>query len=248
MAKTPSASYYYERKSGGFSSIIDKMGNDWVSFKPDTLTSFPGSAASGFRGLPNLVYKGEDNGLGHPGFDGMQTVQVDYQTLISESRNGKWKWKITFFEDFVNLEVIKTDTSRNYWFLYEGPAGGKWSPDTYFWGSNEGSGSELPDYLAGGPIQANWDWVYFGSGGVESVLIIQNHCKDTLPDVLGYMGSDTNGLKASDGMVVFGFGRNRKTEAFLKDDTCRFSFGFIYPEPSTDLASQISRSLEKFNR
>lgn len=44
---------------------------------------------------------------------------------------------------------------------------------------------------------------------------------------MGYLGSDQRGLEAEDGMVVFGFGRDRGAVPLLKGRT-RFVVGF-YP-------------------
>ena len=49
--QTQAATYFLQTQNGGFSSIIDNSGQNWLSFN-----NTPGSASSGeYRGLPNAV-------------------------------------------------------------------------------------------------------------------------------------------------------------------------------------------------
>jgi hypothetical protein len=65
--KTATAIYFYDPLAGGFSSIFDKLGNDWVDYKDDDQPAYPAAAATKYRGVPNLVFGGDDDGAGHPG-------------------------------------------------------------------------------------------------------------------------------------------------------------------------------------
>ena len=56
---TQTDTYLFDRAGGGFSSIKDKEELEWIGFKPGN-GSVPGSAAADFRGLPNLVFRGND--------------------------------------------------------------------------------------------------------------------------------------------------------------------------------------------
>lgn len=59
--ETPSATYFLEKEGMGLSSMLDKDGNDWISFHKE-----PGSGAAGeYRGFPNAVYK-QDGSFFHP--------------------------------------------------------------------------------------------------------------------------------------------------------------------------------------
>ena len=59
--QTEIGTYFYHKLGGGFSSILDVNGNDWIGYHP----SYPGSTAGGpSRGLPNPVYP---RGYFHPG-------------------------------------------------------------------------------------------------------------------------------------------------------------------------------------
>lgn len=59
--QTPSATYYYQKEAGGFSSIVDKYGTDWIGYRNSGNPPSLASAASDYRGLPNLV-DGEPGG------------------------------------------------------------------------------------------------------------------------------------------------------------------------------------------
>ena len=76
LINTPGGSYFYQKEAGGFSSILDTEGNDWIGFHPDTTESYPQSAASSYRGLPNLVFRSDDGGAGHPGFNKCFSDQI----------------------------------------------------------------------------------------------------------------------------------------------------------------------------
>jgi len=78
-------SWYYDMEGGGFSRIIDEFGNDWVSFRRNPWNQYPASAASAYRGLPNLVFKGDDGGAGHPGHDKCRS-RVERDKIITESK------------------------------------------------------------------------------------------------------------------------------------------------------------------
>ncbi len=60
LISTDTADYNYQKIAGGFSSIIDNNGNDWLNYHPT------GGSAGNFRGIPNLVPPW-DGGHFHPG-------------------------------------------------------------------------------------------------------------------------------------------------------------------------------------
>ena len=107
--ETSSATYFLQKEAGGFSTILDKDGNDWVQFRSEPDADYPAGAASQFRGLPNLVYGGDDNGVGHPGFAKCTSVLVDDHTIRSTSKSGKWQWTWTFTETDAKLHVESVD-------------------------------------------------------------------------------------------------------------------------------------------
>lgn len=69
IIKTKKATYYLDKAAGALSSLKDRDGTDWVQYNGDPGAAAPAGASGGFRGIPNLVYRSEDGGAGHPGFD-----------------------------------------------------------------------------------------------------------------------------------------------------------------------------------
>ena len=119
--------------------MIDKEGRDWISFKHQPWGEYPASAASAFRGIPNLVFQGDDGGAGHPGHEKCASY-LEGNKLVSESRSGRWKWSWEFFDSYAVLEVLKADPDQAYWFLYEGTPGGAYTPDSYYFGTSKTPG------------------------------------------------------------------------------------------------------------
>jgi len=244
IIKTKRATYYFDKKGGGISRMIDRTGKDWVFFRREPWNKVPGSAASSFRGIPNAVYQGSDGGCGHPGFDKCISNFEATNTIRTKSLSGLWEWTWTFFEDYAEWSVLKTDTSRCYWFLYEGPAGGIFQPENSFWGNNDGFPRfETPDHMKGEGIPGKWDWICFGHKESE-VLLCAIHCTpDDKTDWFSYMGNSETGLKAEDGMVVFGFGREAGSKPALTGNH-RFRLGFVNANSKTSFKT-VKRKILK---
>ena len=223
---TRTATYYFDKAGGGISRMIDRFGNDWINFKREPWGKVPESAASAFRGIPNAVFQGEDGGCGHPGFGECVSIRYGPNAILSISKSGKWEWRWNFYEDYACWEVLKTDTARNFWLLYEGPVGGSYCPKLSYWGnSTEGPMNNLPDHLGNEHISGNWQWVYFGRYDRKTTLFIAQENKDDLEDYFSYMGNSQEGIKAKDGMVVFGFGRSFNNKPLLHENN-RYILGF----------------------
>ena len=112
-----SGTFFYDKDGGGFSSLLDTDGNDWISWNAAT------GAAGEFRGVPNLVFPG---GLMHPGLGGVATTIVDsgplVATLRSTSLDGQWTTEWRIGPERAELTVV--EAPGDYWFLYEGTPGG----------------------------------------------------------------------------------------------------------------------------
>lgn len=227
---TESATYFYDRSGGGFSRLLDRDGRDWIAFHKDPLQEFPASAAAGYRGLPNLVFGNEtpDGGAGHPGFDKCESEIDGEDAIITRSRSGDWEWRWEFTDQDATLTILRADPEVPYWFLYEGPIAGRWSPATHFFGTDRGGPrTERPDNS--GQLFENWRWVYLGDRGAARVLLLMQAQPDELADTLWYLGSQSSRLASEDGMVVFGFGRGRGTQPLLRGAGQRFRIGFVEP-------------------
>lgn len=227
--RTPSATYIYQKTAGGFSNIYDKNGTDWIQYNENVEEGFPQSAAAHYRGLPNLVYKGIDGGVGHPGFEKVISEQISEHQIRSNSLSGLWQWTWDFYEDHARMTLEKMDSTRAYWFLYEGPSGGKFSPNTHYWGTNvNGPRKDKPDLIQNNEIYEQWQTVYFGDASVNHVFWVHQVERDTLRDLYTYMGNDQKlSNDAKDGMVVFGFGRDLQATPLLRQKH-QFLIGF-YP-------------------
>lgn len=208
---TDTATWYFDRAGGGFSRLLDRAGRDWIAFhlKPDT---GPGGSAGKYRGLPNMVYGPTypESGVGHPGFNHCETVQAGPDTLRTTSKSGLWVFSWKFTDQGAVFTLEKTDPAQPWWFIYEGPVGGAFAPHQTFWGTDTGGPRrEARNYKLAEEIAEQWRWAYFGADGVDGVLAVASLGDQSLPGVLGYLGATEAGLKAPDGMVVFGLGRDR---------------------------------------
>ena len=126
---TAGATWLLDAGAGGFSSLVDHAGREWIGFLPLHLAGFPEGAAAGFRGLPNLVHGGEDDGVGHPGHDRVETVRSGDCELLSTSLSGAWSWRWRFHPDRAEFILDRAPEDRAWWFLYEGPIAGTFEPD-----------------------------------------------------------------------------------------------------------------------
>ena len=227
VIETETAIYYYQKEAGGFSSILDLDGNDWLGWNRSEAEAYPASAASDFRGLPNMVFQSADGGAGHPGYYECESIQLDGKSIQSVSKSGKWRWTWTFTAQDATLRVEAIDPDHPYWFLYEGPIAGRFAPDKQYWGTNQkGPIRTFPDYYKTGGLVDNWRWVYFGDNELDRIFVLEHLQDDSHLDLFGYLGNTDAGLDSPDGMVVFGFGRALDAKALLREtpNTFRISF------------------------
>ena len=232
LVKTKFLVYYYDIQSGGFSRIIDLEGKDWVSFKMEPWGTYPASAASSYRGLPNLVFQGEDDGAGHPGHDKCRSW-AEGNKIITESLSGLWKWTWEFYDDHAVLEILKTDPDRSFWFLYEGTPGGSYDPQESYFGSDQGG--PFPgkhDYYQGDILWDHIRWIYAGSSKAPGTFYMIQENQDVQMDMISYLGNTEEGLDSPDGMSVFGFGRDKASTPLLSGSQS-FVIG-LYPEKIVD--------------
>lgn len=227
IIKTKMATYYYQKKAGGFSSIVDKYGNDWINYTTKPKDVYPESAASTYRGLPNLVHGGDESGTGHPGFNNCTSAVLAHNAIISTSNTGNWEWEWTFSDYGAVLNITKIDPTRTYWFLYEGTIGGKYDPTKNLWGNDiDGLRIDNPDFFKTEGTFAPWKTAFFGNENQNMTFFIQQVEKDDHKDVFGFLGNTKEGLNSPDGMVVFGFGRGKGTQPLMNKKQ-QFVLGFV---------------------
>lgn len=241
---TANAICFVDRYSGGISRLFDADGIDWVDWKRLEAEKYPESAAGDYRGIPNLVYGGEDNGIGHPGFDRCMSFREGLNRIRVRSLNGRWEFLYVFYPNYIELQIIRTpENGRKYWFLYEGVPGGKFAPEQTYWGSNLGFINELPDYFKGEALSGNWQWVFFGNRQQNRVFFLVQKGQDQEQDLAGFLGNSEKGTGSGDGMVVFGFGRGPEATPLLSFSNT-FYFGFY----DKKVNEKNFKNLEKFIR
>lgn len=240
LITTRTASCHYQPEAGGFSSICDRDGVDWINFHPGEAV-FPDGAAGVYRGLPNLVHP---DGIGHPGFTGcLSTHQSDKARVCieTESKEGGWGWKVEFFDEYAKLSVEKAPPGRRYWFLYEGTPGGVYEPRRSFWGFPTGrlSFSDVPpEKLAAAHPFPGEKWVYFGHEDSPRVFFCARLDGGKEDSVLYFLGADERGIDAPDGMVVFGFGRGAEVSSLLTGPR-ELIFGFAESTDHPEIAGIV---------
>ena len=251
LVTTERATYWYDKAGGGFSRIVDRDGNDWVAFERLPWDQYPASAASAFRGLPNLVFGSGESGAGHPGFERCISVRTGKRRITSVTTSpdvqtpGRWRWTWTFDETHATLAVEKVDPDHPYWFLYEGPPAGRFAPEAQYWGTSEGGPRRTtPDYYNGTTAFGTWQWAYFGDEDVRRVFFVAQHAPDEKTDLFGYLGNTEAGTGAPDGMLVFGFGRADGAQPLLTTPHT-FTIGFIEAAvTSPDVHRHIAEKIE----
>jgi hypothetical protein len=236
---TPTATYYYQKEAGGFSSMLDREGTDWINFKPEKTTTRIA------RGIPNLVWP--DN-VAHPGYFNAESRFESPNTIYSRTKDGLWEWRWIFADETATLDILKTAPKRKYWFLYEGTIGGVFDPDNSFWGTEiHGRRYDAPVWPDGNtkPFHDKWQVAYFGHNDFPRVLFAFNHSKELSLNLFSYMSVTEKGLWASDGMTVYGFGRDHGPKPLLEGPNT-FTIGFLesnkHPEIMKILENYIFNS------
>ncbi len=186
---TPSGTWYYQKAAGGFSSLVDTAGNDWISYST-------ASRASGeYRGIPNAIYP---EGEFHPGATGSTSRIVAAGplkvTLESTTTDNAWQERWEIFPGYATMTM--TRAAHAYWFLYEGtPGGAVDANDTV----TRSTGTTTPLATAWtGDLPAP-EWAYFSDPAAGRSLFAAHHTDDTAIDSYWLMNN---------AMTVFGFGRN----------------------------------------
>jgi hypothetical protein len=201
--------YHYHQKGGGFASLIDEEGKDWITYRPGN-----GSAGE-FRGIPNIIHP--EGGL-HPGAETCETrLLADGPVMArihSSCHDGAWEAEWDIYPSYAKLTVEKA--AHPYWFLYEGTPGGELDVDGDYWAQADGERR---------PVSERWEgriekprWVYFGDASLDRVLFLVHHEDDGTFDQFYQMEGN---------MTVFGFGRKLPCcEKSLERTPAEFTIGF----------------------
>jgi len=229
MVATEIGTYYYDKEGGGFSSLDDNQGKDWINY------SSASEAAGEFRGIPNLVPPAH-GGYFHPGHSSVTTEIISQgpikTNILSTTNDDKWQVLWEIFPRYAKLSVLKVPDNSNYWFLYEGTPGG--SLDTgkdYVVRSNETQTLTSESWEE--DLQ-NEEWVYFAEGdpAVNRSLFLAHHKDDSNKESYRPM---------SELMTVFGFARilSDSSNGYFTESGQQFTIGLVDDEDVTVLRSAI---------
>ncbi len=226
---TKYATYYYDKSGGAFSRIVDKQGNDWVGFKKDPWETYPESAASSFRGVPNLVYESDDHGVGMPGYEKCSSEKIGRRSIQTTSLSGKWQWTWVFHKKYAELIIEKIDANHKYGFMYNGIIAGRFNPDNQYYGTNLGGPIfKKYDLYQGEKIYGNWQWSYFGDRDFNRVFFVASANPEHHIDSYSILGNSSKGIDSENGMVTFGFGVREGFSGQLREEDAHFLIGFIH--------------------
>lgn len=207
--------YVYHVGGSGFASLIDRDGNDWISYRPE------GGFEGHFRGIPNIAPP-----QFHPGrAEGKKPSRVLAQgplkkTILSETEDGAWRARWDIFPRHARMTLLSKGPDP-YWILYEGTPGGEFDPDTDFWFNSAGVRMPMPE------PNEYWNsrlpdpqWVYFVDGPTQRALFLALHEPDEHWDEFWHRGPG--------GMTVFGFGRGPRPQwQYLDQAPATLTIGLI---------------------
>jgi hypothetical protein len=234
------ATFYYHKRGGGFASMLDRAGRDWIDYDVGNKS---------FRGIPNA---GE---WGHPGFpigDGTlganTTVVVDgplRAVIRSTTEDGQTEWTWLMYPGHATMIVNKIRKVNGqpvpYWFLYEGTPGGLFQSQNFVVRSdgvrnidNQGWSGDL-----------NPEWAYFGDAdaNLNRVLFVSQHTNETVID--SYRPQDNSGpdtIQPLLPMTVFGFGRlpDNTLSRLLTAENVRFTIGFAESDEFNQASAAVN--------
>lgn len=218
---TAVATYYYHKRGAGFASLIDRDGNDWLSYRPY------GGSDGMYRGIPNLAHP--ENHF-HPGGEGCRSRILNAGplkiTIASESTDGKWACRWEIYPTHARLTVLKV--GHPYWFLYEGTPGGELDEAGDYCVISDGTRRALSERWE--EALAHPEWIFFGASNVDRVLYLAHHESDQHVD--SYWPMENN-------MTVFGFGRDGLNK-FMTETPAHFTIGFAETDDFDEVQGLIA--------
>lgn len=226
--KTPGATYLYHRNGAGFASMIDREGNDWISYRPG------GGSAGEYRGIPNIRPAGF-----HPGYENLSSRIIHSGplklTFESETENKKWSCLWEVYPDHATMTLQKKDEG-NYWLLYEGTPAGKLDVDRDFWVQSNGFRRPVSSEWTG--VLPDPEWVWFMDESCERVLYLAKHEHDQHPDQFWQMQGN---------MTVFGFGRKPHEDpgTYMDQVPVHLTIGFAESRDFNEISKVIRTAIQK---
>ncbi len=222
--ETPNAVYYLEKSGAGLSSLIDRDGNDWLGFHPQSKSG----AAGEYRGFPNAVHR-QSGSYFHPKNDGTDPARTNVEyadddrvVISAQSESGHWACRYEFFSTHCTFTMTRMPAGYKYWALYEGTPGGQF--DNSDWWMTSQSPQRHPMHENHEGDIAGPEWIAFGDQNRNRSLMLLHHEDDAHPDRFYQM---------QEKMTVFGFGR-KGIDKFLDSVPQSISIGLV---ESTDHAA-----------
>ena len=187
---TPNGTWFYDMAGGGFTSLVDLSGNDWIDYN-----AAAGSAGQ-FRGLPNLVHP-DDGGYFHPGAlsaaSSLTRSGPLRTTIVSTIPGTNWKTRWHIYANWATATVEAAD--GNFWFQYEGVPGGSLSSADVIHRSGGPSIGGLSSFSADLPAL---EWLAAADTTLNNALVMTHSTNDSVID--SYRDHE-------DTMTVMAFGR-----------------------------------------
>jgi hypothetical protein len=219
---TAAGTYDYHTNGGGFSSLVDTQGNDWINWN-----AAAGSAGV-YRGIPNLVYP-TDGGHFHPGtltsnsqIVGQGPLKI---SILSATTDNQWQALWEIYPTYARMTVLKAAVA--YWFLYEGTPGGVLEQGDGVMRSN---GTISDAYASWTGDLSGEEWVAFSDAGTVRSLFLAHEEDDALTDSYRV---DNQNL-----MTIFGFGRDYNGRR-LVDTPQHFVVGLVESKTFADVAGTV---------
>jgi hypothetical protein len=197
--------YFYHQYGSGFASLLDRDGNDWISFHPTTKNEDGPKGA--YRGIPNIAPPEFHPGSG----EGHEKSKVIRQgplraTILSETTDKAWRCTWDIYPDYATM-TLQAKGEEPYWILYEGTPGGEFNLTDY-WVHSDGTRMITEPFYRPENQWQSWlpspKWVYFGDANLDRVLYLIHHEDYEADDQFWHFGAG--------GMTVFGFGRGPTRE------------------------------------
>ena len=196
--ESTTADYVYDLRGGGFASLKDRKGREWIGH------SGKQGPSGEFRGIPNLYFRGPERGFFHPGNADTKAsrttwtqTSLERAVITSESVDGNMKLQWTLTPRIAFLEILRSNPADpGFWFLYEGTPGGAFQPEASLCIRSTGETTPLTESWEA-PLPAH-SWVAFTDPEQEQALLFwQEKADQVYPDSYFPMNP----------MTVFGFGR-----------------------------------------
>jgi hypothetical protein len=220
QVQTSAATLIFHKQGGGFASLIDADGDDWISYRPQ------GGSDGKYRGIPNIkhpddyFHPGATNARSQLMHAGAVKCQIHTQTLDGVC-DAIWD----IYPHYMTMTLRKTPDV--YWLLYEGTPGGKLDEDNDFVTWSDGMSK---------PLGERWDkvlepgWLYFSAAHSQRSLFFAQH--NTEAKLSSYFPMEGN-------MTVFGFGR-KDLEHYLTSCPAQYSFGLVDSHDHADVTAHVN--------